>query len=398
MRKFRKRLTALSLAAVVALDPLCALAAEEPQETIPVGFEESIGETEAAEKEEAEKEAEPKETAPEEGLPAKGSEDLPSPGQTASDERTGEPGETETARTEEQEKAESVPTEEQEETEAARTEEQEKAEAVPTEEQEETGSVRTEGREETETIRTDESVPESGDGRQPEQETVQAETQIETYGSVLIPAGHTGAEVTLYALDEWAQNYIRIPAGYAQSVPITIAGYDAGKIEWHSENGEIAYVGTRGVIWPGRTTRHYLDGTSEEEYTFDEPVLIYGYAGGQKFEIKVTVRDYSEVYADQVMDQYINANISAGMSDHEKVERICQFVAGYAYSVDFSSATGMIVGGEGFEPGDRLQRAQRKLWLCGRSGDPGDSSECKKAFDRSGRYGGTVPWNPGGVE
>ena len=56
MRKFRKRLTALSLAAVVALDPLCALAAEEPQETIPVGFEESIGETEAAEKEEAEKE------------------------------------------------------------------------------------------------------------------------------------------------------------------------------------------------------------------------------------------------------------------------------------------------------------------------------------------------------
>lgn len=387
MRKFRKRLTALSLAAVVALDPLCALAAEEPQETIPVGFEESIGETEAAEKEEPEKEAEPKETAPEEGLPAKGSEDLPSPGQTASEEQTRERGETETVRTEGRE-----------ETESARTEEQEKAEAVPTEEQEETGSVRTEGREETETIRTDESVPESGDGRQPEQETVQAETQIETYGSVLIPAGRTGAEVTLYALDEWAQNYIRIPAGYAQSVPITIAGYDAGKIEWHSENGEIAYVGTRGVIWPGRTTRHYLDGTSEEEYTFDEPVLIYGYAGGQKFEIKVTVRDYSEVYADQVMDQYINANISAGMSDHEKVERICQFVAGYAYSVDFSSATGMIVGGEGFEPGDRLQRAQRKLWLCGRSGDPGDSSECKKAFDRSGRYGGTVPWNPGGVE
>lgn len=165
---------------------------------------------------------------------------------------------------------------------------------------------------------------------------------------------NTNSNVTIYALDGWARKYISIPAKYQQSFQIKVKGYNASKIKWYSEDGGIAYVNSKGVIFPKET---------KQCYEYDEPVMIYGYAGNKKIEVTVTIKDYSEIYTDEVMDKYIRENITVSMSTYEKVIQICKFVASYNYDVDSSSAEGMIIsgGGDCWASTDTVNRMCNKL-------------------------------------
>lgn len=164
----------------------------------------------------------------------------------------------------------------------------------------------------------------------------------------------TNSKVTIYALDGWARKYISIPSKYQQSFQIKVKGYNASKIKWHSEDGEIAYVNSKGVVFPKET---------KQCYEYDEPVTIYGYAGNNKIEVTVTIKDYSEIYTDEVMDRYIRENITASMSTYEKVKQICDFVANHNYDADYCSAEGLIIsgGGDCWASTDTVNRMCNKL-------------------------------------
>ncbi len=165
---------------------------------------------------------------------------------------------------------------------------------------------------------------------------------------------NTNSKVTIYALEGWARKYISISKSYQQSFKIKVKGYDASKINWYSEDEGIAYVNSKGVIFPTET---------KQCYEFDEPVMIYGYVGNKRIEIIVTIKDYSEIYADKFMDKYIRKNITASMSTYEKVKQICEFVANYNYDSNHSSAEGMIIcgGGDCWASTDIVNRMCSKL-------------------------------------
>ncbi|CAK7010028.1 MAG: hypothetical protein EUB_01663 [Eubacterium sp.] len=166
--------------------------------------------------------------------------------------------------------------------------------------------------------------------------------------------------VTLYAIDEWAQKYLSIPTEYPQSFQIKINGEDS-KIKWYSEDDEVAFVDDRGVVNPGQTAWHYTDGTIHNEYNFNQTIELYGYYNDQKLSIQVTVKDYGEIYTNDVINQYLKDNINPSMSTYEKVEEICKFVASYDYSANYSSMESMIVSGEG---GDCWASTQTVNTMC----------------------------------
>lgn len=166
--------------------------------------------------------------------------------------------------------------------------------------------------------------------------------------------------VTLYAIDEWAQKYLSIPTEYPQSFQIKINGEDS-KIKWYSEDDEVAFVDDRGVVNPGQTAWHYTDGTIHNEYNFNQTIELYGYYNDQKLSVQVTIKDYGEIYTNDVINQYLKDNINPSMSTYEKVEEICKFVASYDYSANYSSMEGMIVSGEG---GDCWASTQTVNTMC----------------------------------
>jgi hypothetical protein len=215
-----------------------------------------------------------------------------------------------------------------------------------------------------------EELPEAVPSAALEKATEAAETKAQALQDVevFVGQGEKAAEqavlncdnVTLYAIDEWAQKYLSIPKEYPQSFQIKINGEDS-KIKWYSEDDEVAFVDDRGVVNPGQIAWHYTDGTIHNEYNFNQTIELYGYYNDQKLSIQVTVKDYGEIYTNDVINQYLKDNINPSMSTYEKVEEICKFVASYDYSANYSSMEGMIVSGEG---GDCWASTQTVNTMC----------------------------------
>lgn len=223
-----------------------------------------------------------------------------------------------------------------------------------------------------------EELPEAVPPAALEKATEAAETKAQASQDVEVFAGQgeKAAEqavlncdnVTLYAIDEWAQKYLSIPKEYPQSFQIKINGEDS-KIKWYSEDDEVAFVDDHGVVNPGQTAWHYTDGTIRNEYNFNQTIELYGYYNDQKLSIQVMVKDYGEIYTDNAINQYLKDNINASMSTYEKVEAICKFVASYDYSANYSSMEGMIVSGKG---GDCWASTQTVNTMCGILGIPAE--------------------------
>lgn len=66
-------------------------------------------------------------------------------------------------------------------------------------------------------------------------------------------------------------------------------------------------------------------------------------ANGETRVVTIHVVDYSTVYADQKLDEYIKANISEDMSDSEKLDAIIKFATQYDYKSSSSSLVDMVI-------------------------------------------------------
>ena len=201
-------------------------------------------------------------------------------------------------------------------------------------------------------------------------------------------------EVTLYGMNKWAEDYLTIPGNMATSFQLKVSG--ASNPTYQVISGSSVEVSSTGLITPKyKMTYWYNSGGFSMGYPSplpgQEPIRIskdgvYGdstirvTAENESIDITVSFVDYTTVYANQVIDQYIADNITASMTAYEKVEQACKFAASYEYSASHSGAVSMIVcgGGDCWASTDAIIRICEKLgmkaWSRNGNRDPGAGS------------------------
>ncbi|MBQ3330113.1 MAG: leucine-rich repeat protein [Ruminococcus sp.] len=216
---------------------------------------------------------------------------------------------------------------------------------------------------------------------------------------VTVPAGAAvtlnADEITLYAMDGYAEEYISIPDDYPQSFQLVVSG---AKQVHYSCVGYSAQVSDTGLITPKIDTWYWYDNigysyqiegrepsdVTRQIKTGDSTVYIY--ADNQRYEVKVTVKDYAQEYADGVMRNYLDEHITPDMTTYEKMCVIGQFIGSYKYSVYEQSTQGMIItgGGDCWASANTAVAMAKMLgfeaWLRNGYRDPGAGSNHRNAI------------------
>lgn len=160
-------------------------------------------------------------------------------------------------------------------------------------------------------------------------------------------------EVTIYGLDETFQEYISIEGDYAQSC--TLPGEDYIVVSGTGVTIEGNVIKPKAVLEYG----YIMPGGFWVWSTFEMPAyelqktrmfinfgdtLIRSEDGE---EVLVHTKNYAVEYSQKVMHDYLEANITDSMTEYEKAEMCCKFVASYEYGTLYTSYTGMIITGAG---------------------------------------------------
>ncbi len=218
------------------------------------------------------------------------------------------------------------------------------------------------------------------------------------------PISINKTNVTLYALEDWAEEYISIPSQLDQTFQLKVTG--ASSVTYSVDDDEIVEVSKDGLITPKVEIFYWYGwvGTSSKQSDKEPDYISHDYhygtttvrvkADDKEFDVEVTLVDYANYYAEQIMDDYISKNISADMSTEEKLNKIAQFVADRDYSVDYQSAAGLIIsgGGDCWASTNTVIKMARKIglsaWGKSRNRDRGAGSGHRNAmvFDGTDYY------------
>lgn len=165
--------------------------------------------------------------------------------------------------------------------------------------------------------------------------------------------GSVPTEATIYYLDDGVKDMLTIPEDLPQSLDLTGHEIQLKQSESRLENRDGILVPKKNKWYYHQLPSGYWAGSSgpsgaedeviREEYEpGDSVVTVDGYAA-----VTVHVVNYAGAYAEGVVDRYIDENITSDMTQYQKAEKCCQFVAGYDYGVEYQSYTGLIVMGRG---------------------------------------------------
>ena len=160
-------------------------------------------------------------------------------------------------------------------------------------------------------------------------------------------------EVTLYDMDSSYAEVVSVPSSMSRSYRIPQDGTATYRV---TSGRNYVQVSADGLVTTARTYwkkgNGYSYSVSEgEDYNYytvepgDAEITVT--SGSETWTLTVHVKDYAEVYVDQVMDAYITANITANMSDSEIAEAIVKFPAQYDYNYRYQSALSMVIYGGG---------------------------------------------------
>lgn len=164
-------------------------------------------------------------------------------------------------------------------------------------------------------------------------------------------------DVTIYAMEDWAEKCISIPSNFNTSYQLVVSG--ANHISYYVAGYETVNISKNGLITPKINTYYWYGnyGTTVEDpnktptkitkdIEYGESTIIVC-ADDAEFKVKVNVVDYSYVYAEKIMDDYVSENIKNNMSTYEKINTIAKFVADRDYDAGHSSYAGLIIAGGG---------------------------------------------------
>lgn len=216
-------------------------------------------------------------------------------------------------------------------------------------------------------------------------------------------------DVELYVLSSSYEEYLTIPDDAIQSYQL-----DTDAV-YRIVSGTSVQIDSSGLVTPRADIWYWLNGMGTSwpvegaevvtEYDCGESIISVE-SVNDKYQIRINVTDYSDVYVDKVMDDYIAQNILPDMTIEEKVEAITKFPASYDYNASYSSAKGMIVsqlGGDCWASTDAIIQMAKKIgldaWKRTANKDPGAGSghmnamvsDGVKYFELDAGYAGKAP-------
>ena len=162
------------------------------------------------------------------------------------------------------------------------------------------------------------------------------------------------SEITLWFLNSWAVDYLSIPAGLLQQ-------YDLNGKTAKLLSGDSAEA-SDGVVRPaGGQTIGAVSGTVS--YSCSEGDNTFRLSDGSV--LSVHVRDYAKAYADQVMEDYLAAHVTPGMTEYEKAVQCCRFSASYDYDAAYSGVSSLVAtgGGDCWAHSDAVLTLLKKLGI-----------------------------------
>ena len=157
--------------------------------------------------------------------------------------------------------------------------------------------------------------------------------------------------VDIYQIDGYISKAysVTLPSEYPTTYQIKINGTTEKAKYEVIEGQDIVSVSENGLVEPKYQNVTYVGGSITGTYKKYE----YGTAkikvtvAGSTFNITINVINYVNYYSKNVLQEYINKNITSNMSNLDKLKKICEFVASYDYSANASSYQGMILSGGG---------------------------------------------------
>lgn len=131
-------------------------------------------------------------------------------------------------------------------------------------------------------------------------------------------------QIDLYFLDDSAKEYgVTMPAEYKDSYQLKVTGTNIIPDYTTDTVGKVILkISEDGLISARKTGGEYIVG---------ECVVTVS-VGNQDFEVKVNVHDYLDIYVENLHKEYIKTHITDDMTQYEKMEEICKYVAQYEYN------------------------------------------------------------------
>ena len=152
-----------------------------------------------------------------------------------------------------------------------------------------------------------------------------------------ISAAEESEEITLFFLSESYTEYLTIPESLNTS-------YQLPDGENYSVSGSVVSVDETGLVTVKGREVYYIGSGLRIDYE-EGTAVVTGRTSGTKYQFRVN--EYGRYCAERTVSEYIQNNITDDLTDREKLELACQFVAGYDYSPNFSSMISMVATGVG---------------------------------------------------
>ncbi len=224
--------------------------------------------------------------------------------------------------------------------------------------------------------------------------------------------------VELYAMDDWANEYISIPSTYQTRFQLKVTG--ASNVTY-SSNSQYVTVSDKGLIETKYALTYWynqggwsvgysypLEGQTPSSITKNinfKPATITVTADNRTFRVNVTLKDYVDVYVEKVLDDYVKSSIKPTMTTYEKCVKIAEFIAARNCDPHYASTAGLVVSGGAdcwgsTETAIRLaEKAGLRSWVRNGNRDALAGSGHKNAIVYDGKeiyiieagYGGTAP-------
>ena len=151
-------------------------------------------------------------------------------------------------------------------------------------------------------------------------------------------------EITLYGYYT-GFNIDQQPAEYPKSFQLKVNTSD--EVKYEVVYGRSATVSKTGLVKVKQGLYELYDENDElyrTEYNITPGLTIIKVSSGDQYVlVDVNVKDYSEIYVEEVIEKYISDNIKDDMSDYEKIEAIAQFPCQYEYDYDVGKDFGPTV-------------------------------------------------------
>ncbi len=173
-------------------------------------------------------------------------------------------------------------------------------------------------------------------------------------------------EVKIYAIDQYdsLKYKINIPSNFITSYNITVPE-KYNEIDYKVIKGsEIISIDNNGKIIPKAHLTMYLGGGIFDAYEYGTATIRIT-TNNNTYEQKITLLDYKNTYANEVLDNFLKTNIKSTMTEYEKLKTICEYIANnYSYSGNISTYQGLVITGGG----DCWANSQAIIYMCNKIG------------------------------